>query len=169
MKNGYILENSTFAYPRGIGLWPSGVLLHFDVFLRFSKDLLLPISPALFKSRVQVWSDVGRYLYHCHPEQACRLVSDGSAFPADVQSNGRIWKLILTSDLSYLPAKPPTALSLSNYQGQRYIYRTKVRCPDIQRTNTICCFKKLDKRDRWAFVLSQTDAMENLNGTRTTN
>ena len=152
------MDSSILAYPQGIGLQPSGALLHFDVLLR-SKDLLLPISSSVFKSRVQVWSDTGRYLFHCHPEQARRLVLDGSAFSADTQVNGRIWKLILTSDLSYISAKPPSPLSLANYQGQRYIYRAKVRCPVGGYTNTICCFKKVDKRDRWAFVLSQTDMM----------
>jgi hypothetical protein len=124
-------------------------------------DIFLPLPIQAFKSRVQVWSDVGRYLYRCHPEQARRLVLEGSAFSADKSPNGRIWKLILVSPLSFLSSsvKPPTPLSSFSYKGQQYIYREKVRCSGGRLTKTVCQFKKIHKQDRWAFVLSQTDAM----------
>jgi len=114
-----------------------------------------------FKSRVQVWSSTGRYLFHCHAEQARRLVRDGSAIPeeSDGKTQGRVWKLVLASQLSCLVQGPPTPSCPASFQGQHYVRRTKVRCSATQRTSVVCCFKKIHQNDRWAFVLAQTDTM----------
>ena len=110
----------------------------------------------LFDNRVRVWHG-NRFVYRVTPIDAFRLCIQGSATPSD--EGKKIFKLeLIRTPKESDRLGPATPASASSYSPKLSFKNTIISTRGELLPN-IFSFKKLEKADRWAYLLSQTDCL----------
>lgn len=109
-----------------------------------------------FATRVRVWHGT-RFVFRASPVDAFRLCLQGSAVPEEDSNKITRVELVRTPiDSDRLgPATPASPASYS----PKLSYKTTIISEDGELLPNIFNFKKLSRRDRWAYLLSQTDCL----------
>lgn len=110
----------------------------------------------LFATRVRVWHG-NRFVFRATPIDAFRLCQQGSAIPCE--EGGKIIRIELVripNDSDRLgPASPASPASYS----PKLSYKTTLVSESGKLLPNVFDFKKLSTRDRWAYLLAQTDCL----------
>ncbi len=109
-----------------------------------------------FARRVHLLNSAGTCLRCVHPEEAMRLLLAGSA---RAHGGKKIRAVELVESLAGHRRKQSRPPTLMNYMGQRYTFIEPLKDQSGSVNAYTVSLKRIDRHDRWAFILSLTDCL----------